>query len=132
MNYSTTLRNNRLDTIETTVGTAPKLRIWSGALPATCATADAGTKLLEITLPSDWLANASGGSKAKSGTWSDVGLAAGTAVHWRINDSAGTTCHLQGTLTATGGGGEMILDNTSIAVGQTVTVSTFTITDGNA
>ena len=39
---------------------------------------------------------------------------------------------LQGTVTATGGGGDMTLDNTSIASAQTVTVSSFTLTDGNA
>jgi hypothetical protein len=39
---------------------------------------------------------------------------------------------MQGTLSATGGGGEMQLDNPVIASGQTVTVSTFTITGGNA
>lgn len=131
--FSESVRNGRLDSFETTVGTAPKLQIRSGAAPANCATADSGTLLCEIDLPSDWLAAASGGAKAKSGTWSDVGVnGPGTAGHFRIKDTAGTTCHMQGTVTATGGGGDMTVDNTSIATDQTVTVTGFTITDGNA
>lgn len=128
----TTARNNRLDSIETTVGTSPKLQIRTGAQPANCAAADSGTLLCELTLPSDWAAAASSGSKAKSGTWSGTGVAAGSAAHFRLKDSAGTTCHLQGSISATGGGGDMTLDNVSIAVDQAVTVNTFTMTDGNA
>lgn len=130
LQFSTTVRNARLDQIETTISTAPLLQIWTGSLPANCAAADAGTKLVEITLPSDWLAAASSGSKAKSGTWSGTGVATGTAVHFRIKDSGGTTCHIQGTVGL--GSGDLSLDNTSIATSQTVTISTFTISDGNA
>lgn len=129
---SVAARNARLDAIETTAGATAKLQIRSGAQPANCATAASGTLLCEITLPADYLANASAGSKAKSGTWSGTAAAAGTAGHFRIVDNAGTTCHLQGSVTATSGGGDMELDNTSIAVSQTVTVNTFTLTDANA
>lgn len=132
LQLSIAVRNARLDAIETTAGTSAKLRILSGAAPADCATAQSGTLLCEIALPADYLSNASAGSKAKTGTWSGTGAASGTAAHFRIVDSAGTTCHMQGTVTATGGGGDMTLDNTSIASSQAVTVSTFTLTDANA
>lgn len=129
---SVSVRNARLDQFETTVGTSAKLRILTGAQPADCATAQSGTLLCEIALPSDWLAAASSGSKSKSGTWSGTGAASGTAQHFRIVDNAGTTCHMQGSVSATGGGADMTLDNTSIASSQAVTVNTFTLTDGNA
>lgn len=130
---SVSVRNARLDSIETTIGASAILRIRTGAPPATCATADAGTVLAEMTLPADWMAAASAGAKALSGTWQDLSAnAAGTAGHFRIYDSGGTTCHLQGTVTATGGGGDMELDNTSIASSQQVTITAFTLTDGNA
>jgi hypothetical protein len=129
---SVAVRNARLDAFETTAGTAAILQIRSGAAPADCATAASGTLLVSMTLPSDWMSNAASGSKSKTGTWSGTGAAAGTAGHFRIYDSTGTTCHMQGTVTATGGGGDMTLDNTSIASSQTVTVSTFTLTDANA
>jgi len=133
LQYSVTVRNAQLDAVETTVGTAPLLRIYSGSAPANCAAAASGTLLAEMTLPSDWMAAASSGSKALSGTWQDSSAnATGTAGHFRLYDSGGTTCHAQGTVTATGGGGDLTLDNTSIASAQSVTITSFTITAGNA
>ena len=129
---STAVRNARLDTVESTPGTGVLLKIRTGAAPADCSTADSGTVLVSITCPSDWMAAASGGSKAKAGTWNNTAAAAGTAAHFRVYDSSGATCHIQGTVTATGGGGDLTVDNTSIASGQSVTVTTFTLTDANA
>lgn len=131
--FSVATRNARLDSLETTIGTSAIMRIRTGAQPATCATADSGSVLATLTLPSDWMAAASAGSKAKSGTWEDLSAdATGTAGHFRIYDNAGTTCHIQGSVTATGGGGDMTVDNTSFASGQAFTVTGFTLTDGNA
>ena len=133
LQLSVTARNARLDAFETTVGTAPIRELRTGAPPANCAAADTGTLLASMTLPSDWLAAAASGTKAKSGTWEDTAAnAAGTAAHFRIKDSAGTTVHAQGTVTATGGGGDMTLDNAVLAVGQAVSVATFVLTAGNA
>lgn len=129
--FSTTLRSNRAQQIETTIGTAPLLQIFTGAQPANCAAADSGTKLAEIPLPSDWVTEASG-VLTKAGTWSVAAIATGSAAHYRIKNNAGSTCHEQGTVTATGGGGDMTVDNTSIANGQTVTVSTWVSTEGGA
>jgi hypothetical protein len=130
---STTVRNARLDAIETAVGTSAVLKIRTGSAPSNCGTADSGTVLATLTLPSDWMAAASSGSKALSGTWADSSADAdGTAAHFRLYASDGTTCHMQGTVTATGGGGDMTVDNTSFATGQAFSVTTFTLTDGNA
>jgi len=133
LQYSVAVRNAKLDAVESTIGTAPILRIRTGAPPANCAAARTGTVLATLTLPSDWMAAASSGAKAKSGTWEDTSADAdGTAAHFEIMDSGLTTCHAQGTVTATGGGGDMEVDNTSFATGQAFTVSTFTLTAGNA
>lgn len=133
---SVAVRNAQADAFESTTGTAAKLQLRSGAAPANCAAADSGTLLCEMTLPSDWLAAASSGAKTKSGTWSgtgDAGAGAGTnAGHFRIKDSTGVTTHMQGTVTVTAGGGDMTLDNISIASGQAVAVSSFSYTRGNA
>lgn len=129
--YSVTVRNALLDSIETTISTAPTLEIRSGAAPANCAAADSGTVLATMTLPSDWMAAASAGAKALAGSWQDASAdATGTAGHFRIK--AGATCHIQGTVTATGGGGDMTLDNVSIAAAQQVTITAFTLTAGGA
>lgn len=130
---SVAVRNARLDAIETAIGVSAILKIRSGSVPATCATADAGTVLATVNCPSDYLAAASSGSKAKSGTWEDTSAdATGTAAHFRLYASDGTTCHLQGTVTITGGGGDMTVDNTSFAAAQAFTITGFTLTDGNA
>ena len=133
LQLSITVRNALLDAIESTIGTSAILRIRTGAAPANCAAADSGTVLATLTLPSDWMAAASAGSKAKSGTWEDTSADnTGTAAHFRVYDSGGTTCHIQGTVTATGGGGDMTVSSTSFTAGQTFTVTTFTLTGGNA
>ncbi|MEY2667736.1 MAG: hypothetical protein RJA59_374 [Pseudomonadota bacterium] len=136
LQMSGTVRDARLDAIETAIGTAPLLRIYdlSGAAPANCAAAITATLLAEMTLPSDWLAAASGGTKAKAGTWEDASAnGTGTADFWRIYDASGTTCHLQGTVTLTGGGGDLTLVNTSLVATQgPITITGFTLTEGNA
>lgn len=129
--YSTAVRNARLDAIETAIGTSAVLKIRTGSVPASVATADSGTVLATLTLPSDWMAAASGGTKAKLGTWTDTAAdATGTAAHFRIYASNGTTAHMQGTVGTSGA--DMIVQNTSFAAGQEFTVTSFTITDGNA
>jgi hypothetical protein len=127
------VRNAILDAIETDVGTSAKLKIWSGAQPASCATANSGTELAHMDLPSDWMNTATTGSKTKLGTWEEASaIATGTAGHFRVYKSDGTTCVAQGSVTGTGGGGDMEMDNTSITVGQTVTITAFTFNAGNA
>ena len=127
--FSTAVRNAAADAIEATIGTAPTLEIRTGAPPATPGTADTGTLLCSMTLPSDWLAASSAGAKALSGTWQDTAAdAAGTAGHFRIKQ--GATTHIQGTVTGTGGGGDLVLDNPVLAIGQQVNVTAFTITVG--
>lgn len=126
-------RNARLDVYETTVGVSPIFKVRTGAAPANCAAADAGTVLATLTLPSDWMSAASAGVKSKTGTWEDLSAdGAGTAGHFRIYSSDGTTCRGQGTVTATGGGGDMTVDNVVFAAGQAFTITSFALTDGNA
>ncbi len=131
---SVAVRNARLDAIETTIGTTPWLELRSGPPPANCAAADSGTLLAQAALPSDWMAAAASGSKAKSGTWTLTGITTGIIAHFRIKDAGSPdTCHLQGTVGNTGSPTyDMTVDNQNIAAAQVVTVSTFTLTAGNA
>lgn len=131
--FSVAARNAAADAIETAIGASAILKIRTGAAPANCGTADSGTVLATLNLPADWMAAASGGAKAKSGTWEDASAdATGTAAHFRIYASDGVTCHWQGTVTATGGGGDMEVQNTSFATGQAITITAFTLTIGGA
>lgn len=133
MQYSSDIRDAQNNAVESTVGTAPILRIYNGTAPANVAAALSGNTLLaQGTLPSDWMAASSGGVVAKTGTWTltgQSGASTGTAgTFFRIFESTGTTAKIQGTF---GVGQEMVPDNNSIANAQTVTISTFSITRGN-
>ena len=129
---SVAVRNAELDAIETATGATAVLRLFTGSPPTNCAAANTGTELWNETLPADWMDAASSGSKTKLGTWQANGIAPGNAGHFRLYASDGTTCHMQGTVTATGGGGDMTLDNISIAIGQQVTITTFTLNAAGA
>lgn len=129
--FSTAARNAALDAIEAAIGASPTLELRSGATPASCASADSGTLLASMALPADWLAAAASGAKSLLGTWQDLSAdAAGTVGHFRIKQ--GATCHIQGSVTITGGGGDMTLDNPVLAVGQQVSVTAFTLIAGGA
>lgn len=133
--YSVDVRNNSLNAVETAIGTSPRLYLYTGTVPASCATAATGTLLNATTysLPSDWMAAASGGTKTiANAPWALAGSTAGTAGYFRILDSSGANVGIQGTVTATGGGGDMTLDNTSIAANQVISITSFTLTAGGA
>ena len=133
LKLSVAQRNARLDAMETEAGTGAILEIRSGSAPADAAASRTGTVLVTMTMPSDWLGAASGGVKSKSGTWEDTSAdASGTAGYFTIYKSDGTTVCMQGTVTATGGGGDLTLTTTTIVAGQPVTITAFAITDGNA
>lgn len=130
---STPVRNAMLDAIETTIGASPTLEIRSGTVPANAAAADTGSLLALMTLPADWLSNAANGAKGILGSWQDAAADATSqmlAGHYRIKQ--GTTTHLQGTVSGPGEGGDLVLDNPSIAPGQAVSVTAYTLAQSGA
>lgn len=130
--FDVATRNAMLDAIETAWGASPSFLFRSGAKPANLTDASTGTVISTIALPADFMAAATSGSKAKSGTWQDTSAdAAGTIGHYEIRDS-GNTVRSRGTVTATGGGGDCEVDNTVVASGQQITVTSFSWTAGNA
>lgn len=133
---STTLRNALLDQLATTFGASPHIEIWSGSMPANCAAASSGTKLAKFSLAATFSDAAASGvkniCKTTSLPVSTTGLAAGTAGYYRIFANDDSTCHEQGTMSASGGGGDLTIDNTTIAVGQTVQITGFTKTAAGA
>lgn len=129
MQFGTTLRTDMADEV-VTAAAGGTIKIFSGAVPANCAAADPSGALVSDTLPTPALTNTAG-TLSKAGTWSFTGDAAGTAASFRLYTS-GAVCFAQGSVTATGGGGDMTIDNTSIAVGQAGEVLTVSIVVGGA
>lgn len=129
LQFSTTLRNNLCGVFPTTLGGSEKIKVFTGAAPANCAAADTGTELFEWDLASsgDW-GSPSGGAISLAGlTLTITAIAGGTAGYFRMYDS-GAVCHMQGTVTATGGGGDAQMNNTTVTNGQTINLTAFTLT----
>jgi hypothetical protein len=129
--FSAAVRNARLNAIFATIGAAAKLLLYTGSAPANCATADSGTLLATLTLPStEENAAASGAETQANGPWTGTASAAGTAGHFRVMDPTGATCHVQGTVGQ--GSGDLSFDNATFTAGQNIQITSFTLTDGNA
>lgn len=126
--YNVLLRNAQLDAITTFAGNGALLRIYDGTRPATGGSAT--TKLAEFTLGSPFDAAASSGALTPTLPADTTGLAAGTATWARIVKSDGTT-HVAD-ISAGTSGTDVVLNTATISVGVAVSVTSFTITAGNA
>lgn len=118
------------------------IEIRTGTQPATTNSASTGTLLGIVTLNSGaftpgtstnglTFATADSGSVNKSGVWSFVGIAAGTAGHFRlkanaVDDGSASTSlpRLDGSIATSGA--NMNLSNISITVGAPCTIDSFT------
>lgn len=122
--YSTTTRNRFRDAYAAALPAGTVLQYRSGA-PAGVGNAAGGTLISEMTLPvSPYTLGA--GVLTKNGTWEDASADnAGTIGHYRKINGADIA---EGTVTATGGGGDATVDNPVVAVGQKVITTTWTRT----
>lgn len=102
------------------------LQLRSGA-PAGPNTAAGGTLGVEITLPATPWNPAASKAKTKNGVWSNPAVANIMIGHYILRDAADAERE-EGTVTATGGGGDATVDNVSVAVGQVVTCTACTRT----
>jgi len=129
---SATARNARMDSVTTSVGTSGLLRIYSGTRPANVAAAITGTLLAELTTnASAFAAAASGGVLTANAITQDSSANnTGTATHFRLFKSDGTTAVIDGDVGTSGS--DLNLTTTSIVATQPVSVTSFVITDGNA
>lgn len=128
--YATSLRNSRLDAINTAINAgagAGLLRIYDGTRPATGGTAT--TLLAELTFTDPASTGASSGTLTMSAITADSSAnATGTATWFRVVDSTATFV-MDGNVGTSGS--DLNLNSTSISSGQNVAVSSFVITAGN-
>lgn len=128
--HSDSIRNGKLDIITTVLGAGWKLKIRTVAQPATVATASSGTVLVTYT-PTPAVASAGAKAMVTATPLAGTATAGGTAGHYELTTSADVV-HERGSLTATGGGGDMTIDNVNIANAQTVNITQFTKTAAGA
>ena len=100
--------------------------IYTGSQPA-ANTAPTGTLLVSCALTADAYAAASGGVASKNGTIVGTAVANGTAGYAQQRNAANTRW-MYGSVTTTGGGGDVELDTTSILINDVVTITASTIT----
>lgn len=125
--YSTTLRNARLDEITAAVGASGLLRIYDGSRPATGGAAT--TLLAELTCNATFAPGAAAGVLTLNAITQDSSAnASGTATWFRITTSGGTAV-VDGSVSTSGS--DLNLTTTSITSTQPVSVTSFTITEGN-
>lgn len=127
---STAARNaavNGITALADAGAAAARLRIYTGAQPATADTAATGTLLVDVALVDPSFGAAASGSATLADPGAVNATAAGTAGWFRITDS-NSNAVLDGSVTATGGGGDLTLSNTNVASGQSVDITGGTIT----
>jgi hypothetical protein len=117
--YTTAVKNARLNAVTSAIGTTGVLEI---------GTAGMATVLATITLSNPAAPAASGGVLTFTMPQSDTAAdSTGTAAAARIRTASGGTDVVTG-LTVGTSGTDIVLDNLSIATGQTVTINSATIT----
>jgi hypothetical protein len=130
---SATLRNARADVItgSSGIGGSGVLRIYSGTRPANVAAAITGTLLAELTLNATFAPAASAGVLTANSITGDTSAdATGTATHFRIFKSGGTTAVMDGDVGTSGS--DLNLVTTAITAAQPVNVTSLILTEGNA
>ena len=112
--------------LATLIGANATIEIRSGAKPATPETAASGTLLVTVAISGSF--TSTGGVLTAADPAPVLPAASGAAGHFRLKQSGGTAV-IDGTVTATGGGGDMQLGSTTITTGVPVDlgVPSFTV-----
>lgn len=127
---STASRNAAADAVTALLdaGSGPGyIELRTGTQPATGETAATGSVLATIEVGDPAFNAAVTGVSTANAIAVASGSAPGTAEWFRAYDSAGNGV-IDGAVTATGGGGEMQLNSTTISSGVDVAVTSWTIT----
>lgn len=122
MIYSTATKTARMNAVVTTIGTSGKLKLWTSGdvlLATFTLAATAGTVSGSVLTFSD-------ANGATAGILNTTASGAGTAAKASITTSADVDV-ITG-LTVDTSGADLILDNTSLTVGQAITINSATIT----
>lgn len=131
LKHSTATRNAQMDAITTDAGSNALLRFYTGTRPASVSAAITGTLLGTLTCSATFAPAASGGVLTVNAVTQDSAAdATGTATHFRLWRSDGTTAVLDGDVGTSGS--DCNLNTTSIVTGGPIAVTSFVITAGGA
>lgn len=137
LRISTGLRNLILESgAATAFDTDGRINLYTGSQPANADADVAGTLLGTLSLAADAFGAAASGTLTAASITSDSNADnSGTAGWFRLYDasegvsgSSATKKRLDGSITASGGGGDLILDDTAVTAGDTLAISSLTLT----
>ena len=129
LKYSNGTRNAQQQGLITYAGLGALINIYAGSQPANANTAISGQTLLVTLAISGSFGTDSNGTITLSTVTNGVAVATGTASFFRITQSNGTTVVMDGSVATSDA--DLVLNNTSIAVGQVVSISAGTIIRAN-
>ena len=119
-----------LDALGDAYNGVANLELWTGTMPTDAGAAPGGTELCSIDMQATPFAAASAGTheavKVANLPITGTASAGGTPTFFRITNP-GTSTMWQGTVTITGGGGELTLDDVTILIGGTINITGLTI-----
>lgn len=120
LTHATALRNTLADAVDTAANAG------TGAAQVVIMTSG-DVEVATLTMSDPAFGAASSGSITAGTISDDTNATGGTAALFKIQDSAGTEVY-RGTVTATGGGGDLELSSTNISAGDTVSIGSLVYT----
>ena len=129
LKYSNGTRNAQQQGLITYAGSGSIIHIYQGTQPTNANTAISGQTLLVSLTVTGSFGTDSNGTITLSSVANGTAVATGTAQFFRITQSDNSTVVMDGSVGTSGC--DMNLDNTSIATGQTVTITSGTIIRAN-
>lgn len=129
LKYSNGTRNAQQNGLITYAGSNALINIYAGAQPANANTAISGQTLLVTLTVSGSFGTDSNGTITLSSVANGTAVATGTAAFFRITQSNGSTVVMDGSVDTSDA--DLVLNNTSIATGQVVSISAGTIIRAN-
>lgn len=133
LKYSASLKNLQQDALTTKLGASCLIDIMSGTQATNPDTAiGAQVVLATLTGNATFAPGASGGVLTLNSITSGVGTAGaggGTVATWFRMKTSGSTAHVDGTVGISGA--DLNLNNTNIATGQTVAITSATFSNAN-
>lgn len=126
LKYGLVARTNRMNQLNTDIGTSAILTLVTATRPGNVANALTGTRVANFTCNASSFAAILNGVLTANPFANAVASAGGTVTHFRLFKSDGTTGVIDGDVSTTGA--DLNLDNNIIASGQTVSISSFAIT----
>ena len=130
MRLASAARNVAVDAVVDLIDAGPAagtLKIYSGPQPATADSAASGTLLATFTFSDPAFGAAASGVATAGAIASTTWATNGTAGWARVADSTGATV-FDGSVTATGGGGNIELSSTVAVAGASIDVTALTVT----